>query len=154
MCGFCPKSKNIGSANLKNCFTHCFLISDCYKKTRKTLFAVCSSFLSPLRYESVQRPSGSYCAKCSAFVFESELSRLSHTTYHITIVITNIKKQNPGSTNLKNRITYTLKLTGKTVIACVAQCAAFLAKRCFCFHWFQRMECCIWGWCRLMEVYL
>ena len=35
----------------------------------------------------------SSCAKWSAFVFESELSRQAHTTYHITIVITNIKKK-------------------------------------------------------------
>ena len=30
------------------------------------------------------------CAKWYALVFESELSRQVHTTYHITIVITNI----------------------------------------------------------------
>ena len=32
-------------------------------------------------------------AKWYDFVFESELSRQSHNPYHITIVITNIKKQ-------------------------------------------------------------
>ena len=34
-------------------------------------------------------------AKCYAFVFKNEFLSLSHTTYHITIVITNIKKPKP-----------------------------------------------------------
>ena len=33
------------------------------------------------------------CAKWYGLVFKSELSRPSHTTYHITVVITNIEKQ-------------------------------------------------------------
>ena len=35
------------------------------------------------------------CVKCYAFVFKSELLRPSHIPYHITIVITNLKKKNP-----------------------------------------------------------
>ena len=35
----------------------------------------------------------SLSAKCYASVFESELSRQDHTSYHITGVITNIKKK-------------------------------------------------------------
>ena len=34
------------------------------------------------------------CVKCYAFVFKSELLRPSHIPYHITIVITNLKKKN------------------------------------------------------------
>ena len=34
------------------------------------------------------------CVKCYAFVFKSELSRPSHIPYHITVVITNLKKKN------------------------------------------------------------
>ena len=33
------------------------------------------------------------CAKCYAFVFMSKLFSQTHTPYHITVVITNIKKQ-------------------------------------------------------------
>ena len=33
------------------------------------------------------------CAQCYAFVCKNELFRQSHTTYHITVVITNIKKK-------------------------------------------------------------
>ena len=35
------------------------------------------------------------CVKCYAFVFKSELLRVRHIPYHITIVITNLKKKNP-----------------------------------------------------------
>ncbi len=35
----------------------------------------------------------SSCAKCYVFVCESKLSRQTHITHHITIVVTNIKKQ-------------------------------------------------------------
>ena len=42
------------------------------------------------------------CVKCYAFVFKSELLRPSHIPYHITIVITNLKKKNPASQK-KNR---------------------------------------------------
>ena len=41
------------------------------------------------------------CVKCYAFVFKSELLRPSHIPYHITVVITNLKKKNPASQ--KNR---------------------------------------------------
>lgn len=34
------------------------------------------------------------CVKCYAFVFKSELLRPSHISYHITVVITNLKKKN------------------------------------------------------------
>ena len=37
------------------------------------------------------------CVKCYAFVFKSELLRPSHIPYHITVVITNLKKKNPAS---------------------------------------------------------
>ena len=37
------------------------------------------------------------CVKCYAFVFKSELLRLRHIPYHITIVITNLKKKNTAS---------------------------------------------------------
>ena len=67
-------------------------------KTRKTLFDVCSSFRSS-------------CAKRYALVFKSELLRQAHTTYPITIVITNIKKKNIGSTNLKNILTLPIAKT-------------------------------------------
>ena len=33
------------------------------------------------------------CAKCYAFVFKSKLFSQTHIPYHITVVITNIKKQ-------------------------------------------------------------
>ena len=36
------------------------------------------------------------CVKCYAFVFKSKLLSPSHIPYHITIVITNLKKKNPG----------------------------------------------------------
>ncbi len=35
------------------------------------------------------------CVKCYAFVFKSELLSPSHIPYHITVVITNLKKKNP-----------------------------------------------------------
>ena len=35
------------------------------------------------------------CVKCYAFVFKSELLRQRNTPYHITVVITNLKKKNP-----------------------------------------------------------
>ena len=35
------------------------------------------------------------CAQCYALVCKSELFRQAHTTHHITIVITNIKKPKP-----------------------------------------------------------
>ena len=41
------------------------------------------------------------CVKCYAFVFKSELLSPSHIPYHITVVITNLKKKNPASQ--KNR---------------------------------------------------
>ena len=34
------------------------------------------------------------CVKCYALVFKSELLSPSHIPYHITIVITNLKKKN------------------------------------------------------------
>ena len=34
------------------------------------------------------------CVKCYAFVFKSERLRPSHISYHITVVITNLKKKN------------------------------------------------------------
>ena len=34
------------------------------------------------------------CVKCYAFVFKSKLLRPSHIPYHITVVITNLKKKN------------------------------------------------------------
>ena len=33
-----------------------------------------------------------FCVKCYAFVFKSELLSPSHIPYHITVVITNLKK--------------------------------------------------------------
>ena len=37
------------------------------------------------------------CVKCYTFVFKSELLRPRHIPYHITIVITNLKKKNTAS---------------------------------------------------------
>ncbi len=34
-------------------------------------------------------------AKCRAFIFKNEFLSLSHSPYHITVVITNIEKKKP-----------------------------------------------------------
>ena len=59
----------------------------CRTKTRKNLFDVWSSFRA-------------LYAKCYALVFESELSRQVHITYHITSLLQTSKSKNIAS--LKN----------------------------------------------------
>ena len=61
----------------------------------------------------------SSCANCYAFVFKNKFLSLSHSPYHITSLLQTSKSKNPGSTNLKNRISYTLKPTGESVIVFV-----------------------------------
>jgi hypothetical protein len=66
------------------------MLADNYRrqKHKRTLFDVCGSFF--LRYAMKAQ---SLCDKRYGPVFKSELLRPAHTTYHITVVITNIKKQ-------------------------------------------------------------
>ena len=42
------------------------------------------------------------CVKCYALVFKSELLSPSHIPYHITVVITNLKKKNPRHAEKNN----------------------------------------------------
>ena len=58
-------------------------------------------------------------AELYALVFKSELSRQVHITYHITALFQTSKRKNTGSSNLKYRISYTMKPTGETVIVFV-----------------------------------
>jgi len=59
------------------------------KKTEITLSDVCSSYQS-------------LCAKCYVFGFESELSRQSHNTYHVTALLQTSERKNIGFASLKN----------------------------------------------------
>ena len=47
------------------------------------------------------------CAKCYAFVFKSKLFSQAHTPYHITTVMTNIKKKKMRLSHAKWKIAFT-----------------------------------------------
>lgn len=47
------------------------------------------------------------CAKCYAFVFMSKLFSQTHTPYHITVVMTNIKKKKMRLSHAKWKIAFT-----------------------------------------------
>lgn len=47
------------------------------------------------------------CAKCYAFVFKSKLFSQTHIPYHITTVMTNIKKKKMRLSHAKWKIAFT-----------------------------------------------
>ena len=58
------------------------------------------------------------CVKCYAFVFKSELLSPSHIPYHITVVITNLKKKNPCLRQEKQFINHNNQLSLNFRSAC------------------------------------
>ena len=58
------------------------------------------------------------CVKCYAFVFKSELLSPSHIPYHITVVITNLKKKNSKFAACKKKVQKILAYIGSIHYLC------------------------------------
>ena len=58
------------------------------------------------------------CVKCYALVFKSELLSPSHIPYHITVVITNLKKQKPRTFGPKKPFSILILTLRKTKTYC------------------------------------
>ena len=58
------------------------------------------------------------CVKCYAIVFKSELLRLRHISYHITIVITNLEKKNSKFAACKKKVQKILAYIGSIHYLC------------------------------------